>query len=122
LTTKTLPNLFDNHPPFQIDGNFGATAAIAEMLVQSQQPAGDGSFEVQLLPALPDALATGSVKGLCARGGFVTDIDWKDGHLNSTAITSRLGGVLHVRSGQKVATFQTKRGEVLQLDGNLQKQ
>lgn len=119
LSTKTLPNLFDNHPPFQIDGNFGATAAIAEMLLQSQLRTTDGKFEVHLLPALPSALPTGSVKGLRARGGFEIDISWREGRLSQARITSLLGGVLHLRSGEKTATFDTKAGEVLNLNEKL---
>jgi alpha-L-fucosidase 2 len=87
----TYPNLFDAHPPFQIDGNFGCTAGIAEMLVQSH----DGA--IHILPALPDAWPSGTAKGLVARGGFVLDISWKEGKVSQVKVTSKLGGNCRIR-------------------------
>lgn len=115
LRKSTLLNLFDNHPPFQIDGNFGATAGITEMLLQSQ------AGEIQLLPALPKAWQEGYIHGIVARGGFQVDIDWDNGKLKKVSILSKLGNTAKVRYGDKLTTISTEKGNTISLDDNLQK-
>ena len=92
LAHSTNPNLLNVHPPFQVDGNFGGTAAVAEALMQSC------CGEIELLPALPDEWGTGHINGLRAKGGFGVDIEWKDGKLSSAVITSDMGGECRLRA------------------------
>jgi len=106
--------MFDNHPPFQIDGNFGGTAGIAEMLLQSH------AGGVILLPALPDEWTKGKVEGLMARGGFQVDMEWDSGKLTKVKILSRMGNTCHISSGEKVLTLNTEKGLTYILDQNLE--
>jgi alpha-L-fucosidase 2 len=121
---KTLPNLFDLCGPFQIDGNFGATAGIAELLMQSHETVASSSKEairvLRLLPALPKAWPTGSVHGLCARGGFEVDIAWDQGRLSQATIRSKLGQACQVRYGDRTLELRTKKKGEYKLDGQLQ--
>ncbi|CAL1518830.1 hypothetical protein MMC2321_02575 [Chitinophaga sp. MM2321] len=101
----TYPNMFDAHPPFQIDGNFGYTAGVAEMLLQSH----DGF--IFMLPALPDRWVNGSVKGLLARGGFKVDATWRDGKISNLTIYSALGGNCRIRVYNKLKGLKTAQGK-----------
>jgi alpha-L-fucosidase 2 len=119
LRDKTLPNLFDTHPPFQIDGNFGATAAIAEMLVQSHVADANGGHFIDLLPAIPSAWPEGVVKGLRARGAVTVDLQWKEGKLSTVRVAARQPGKYPIRYGEKITTLDLKPGEARLLDGTL---
>ena len=113
-------NLFDAHPPFQIDGNFGVTAGVAEMLVQSHRRAPDGRAPVvELLPALPSAWPAGRVSGLRARGAFEVDVEWEGGRLKSATLRSDRGGPCVVQYGSRTVSIETKAGETVRLDGAL---
>ncbi len=116
LDHLTSPNLFDVHPPklFQIDGNFGATAGIAEMLVQSHKG------YIELLPALPDVWKSGEVKGLRARGAFEVDIKWENGKLVGAKIESLKGGFCSIKYGDIVSEFKTEPGKKIELNKNLE--
>jgi len=105
----TYPNFFDAHPPFQIDGNFGGTAGIAEMLLQSH------NGEIHLLPALPDAWPTGHIKGLRARGGFTVDQEWRDGLLVNAFIKPNMCGRVKIRYGNRTKTIEVNSGRTYRI-------
>ena len=110
---STHANMFDNHPPFQIDGNFGGTAGIAEMLLQSH------AGEVNLLPCLPAELPSGNISGLMARGGHEVSMEWENGQLIKASIKSKLGNPVKVRYGAKVIEFPLTKGETITLNSDL---
>jgi len=106
-------NLFDAHPPFQIDGNFGATAGIVELLIQSHLST------IDILPALPDVFPDGSISGVCARGGFELDLNWKNSELINIKVKSNAGELCKLKYKDKVVEFETDLGKDYSLDGDL---
>ena len=112
----TYPNLFDAHPPFQIDGNFGGTAGVCEMLMQSSSD-GNGHDTITLLPALPKAWSAGHVKGLCARGGYEVEIWWKNGRVKQATVSSRKGGTVTVISNGQPKVLKLKAGKAKKIIG-----
>lgn len=114
LSNSTLDNLWDSHAPFQIDGNFGGTAGITEMLLQSH------TGTIQLLPALPDAWTNGSISGICAKGNYEISISWKKGRLEKACILSKSGGPCTLRYKDSTLTLKTVKGRKYEiaLDGN----
>ena len=110
----TYNNLFDAHPPFQIDGNFGGAAGIGEMLVQSH------TNYIDLLPALPTTLPNGELKGICARGGFQLNMKWKDGLLQSVDVISLAGNDCLLRYKEKTISFKTEKGKTYTYNSDMQ--
>lgn len=116
LIGRGAPNLFCLHAPFQIDGNFGGCAAVAEMLLQSQETLTDGRFVLELLPALPKAWHTGAAHGLRARGGFEVDLAWKEGQLTSATVRSLSGTPGRLRYGKLTRDVTLKKAETMVWD------
>ena len=115
ITTRTLPNMFCDGPPFQIDGNLGGTAAITEMLVQSTPN------EITVLPALPQQWTSGSLKGVRVRGGGKVDITWKEGRLGEFRLQSDHSKKYRISYGTQSAEVQLDRGRAIVMDGALHK-
>lgn len=113
LKLSILPNLFSNHPPFQIDGNFGGTAGIAEMLLQSHQ-----DF-LHILPALPDSWENGCIKGLKARGGYEVDIYWENGKLKEFTITFSQNEKCRIRSNEKLILKHENQRLLTNIEDNI---
>lgn len=110
----TYPNLFDAHPPFQIDGNFGGSAGMIELLIQSQLG------YINLLPALPDALTEGEISGVSARGGFELSFAWADGALTRVEILSKAGQPCQLKYKDQLIHFDTQAGERYRFNGRLE--
>ena len=109
-------NLFDSHPPFQIDGNFGATSGILEMLLQSHLRDNNGDYFQDILPALPEKLSTGKISGIKGRGGFELSIQWENGELVYVEVQSLLGKMLNLRYKGKTISRETFKGEVVRIE------
>jgi alpha-L-fucosidase 2 len=113
LRKSTQSNLFDSHPPFQIDGNFGGTAGIAEMLLQSHNGV------IQILPALPEAWPDGSIIGLRARGGFEVDIEWENGIMTTTTIHANIENKCFLKYKDNVVSLELKKGDIITVNDQL---
>lgn len=114
-TGGTYPNLFDAHPPFQIDGNFGGTAGVCEMLIQSKAELSEGNYDIELLPALPSQWSNGHVSGLCARGGFTVSMKWENNKIVKANILSKCNGNLTVHYNNSEKVIKVKAGKTYNL-------
>ena len=119
ITGNTYPNMFDAHPPFQIDGNFGGTSGITEMLLQSHVRDAAGNYQLELLPALPSAWPNGTVRGLRARGAFEVDVVWRDGKLDYAVVHSLRGQPAMLRYGERTKEITTVEGARYRIDNEL---